>query len=356
MTSAAYAWDNSEQSTDIWLWESFLRTGRADIFRFAEAMTRNTGEVDVYHLGRFAGLGSRHAVVPWGDSSKQLRVSTAENRRFYYYLTADERCGDLMREELTADRTSGQVPVERKVSKAMSEVPPGKPYPMNFLSGIEWTSIASAWLTEWERTGDTKYRDRLVAGMKGIAALPHGWFSAGGGYDPATGQFFTRDNEYYATPLSASFGGFEVNAELLQLLDVPEYEKAWLEYCRYYNASAEEQKKALGHAFAPLFLTQAHSRLTAYAARKEKDDALAQRAWREFFSGAGGGLKLFARPFPLQHFAGPVVAEPFDELNVSTNMTVGFGLSAINCLALIGDRAPADVPPPMKPGAPPAGR
>ncbi|HYV35814.1 MAG TPA: hypothetical protein VE988_08935, partial [Gemmataceae bacterium] len=39
-----FAWDNSEQGTDMWLWYSFLRTGRADIFRMAEAMTRHTGE------------------------------------------------------------------------------------------------------------------------------------------------------------------------------------------------------------------------------------------------------------------------------------------------------------------------
>ena len=340
----AYAWDNSEQSTDIWLWESFLRTGRADIFRFAEAMTRHTGEVDVYHLGRFAGLGTRHGVVPWGDSSKQLRVSTAENRRFFYYLTADERVGDLMREELTADRQAGEVPVERKVSEEMSTVA-GKPYLMNFLVGIEWTSVASAWLTEWERTGDLKYRDRLVTGMKSIAALPHGWFSAGGGYDPATGRFIPRDDAYYATPLSASFGGFEVNAELLQLLDVPEYEKAWLDYCRYYNASGEEQRQAIGKALAPLFLTQAHSRLTAYAAWKEKDKALADRAWSEFFAGGGGGLKLLPSGAAPSHLAGPAVAEPVDELNVSTNMTVGFGLSAIGCLGLVPDELSRQVPP-----------
>ena len=46
-----YAWDNSELSPDLWLWYSYLRSGRADIFRFAEAMTRHTVEVDVYHLG-----------------------------------------------------------------------------------------------------------------------------------------------------------------------------------------------------------------------------------------------------------------------------------------------------------------
>ena len=186
--------------------------------------------------------------------------------------------------------------------------------------------------------------------MKSIAALPHGWFSGGGGYDPATGRFFTRDDEYYMSPLSAAFGGFEVNAELLELLDVPEYEKTWLEYCKYYNASAEEQREATGKAFAPLYLTQEHSRLTAYAAWKMKDDALARRAWSEFLNGGGGGMKVLKGPISPEHFAGPAVAEPIDEYNVSTNTAVGFGLSAINCLGLIGDQLPKDIPPDTTPG------
>ena len=357
----AYAWDNSEQSTDLWLWYTFLRTGRADAFRFAEAMTRHTGEVDVYHLGKFTGLGTRHGVVPWGDSAKQLRIATAENRRFYYYLTADERVGDLMREELNADRKAGEVPAERKVSKELSDVT-GKPYSMNFLVGIEWTSAASAWLTEWERTGDTKYRDKLITGMKSIAALPHGWFSGGGGYDPKTGQFYKRDDKFYMSPLSASFGGFEVNAELLQLLDVPEYEKTWVDYCKYYNADPEEQRKVfgegyvtdLGKLFGHLYLSQAHSRLTAYAAWKLKDTALANRAWSEFFAGKGGGMQVLPAPLQLDQFKGPTVLDPVDEFNTYTNQTVGFELAGIECLSLVGDSIPAQVPPEPAPTPAPA--
>ena len=65
---------------------------------------RHTTEVDTYHLGRFAGLGTRHNVQHWGCSAKQVRISTAVYRRIYYYLTADERTGDVMRELLDADR------------------------------------------------------------------------------------------------------------------------------------------------------------------------------------------------------------------------------------------------------------
>ncbi|WP_309058098.1 Tat pathway signal sequence domain protein, partial [Streptomyces sp.] len=100
-----YAWDNSELSPDLWLWYAYLRSGRADIFRFAEAMTRHTGEVDVYHLGAWAGLGTRHGVQHFADSAKQQRISTAVYRRPYYFLTADERVGDLMRDLVDSDET-----------------------------------------------------------------------------------------------------------------------------------------------------------------------------------------------------------------------------------------------------------
>ena len=61
-----FAWDNTELASNMWLWYNFLRTGRMDIWRMAEAMTRHTGEVDVYHIGPNAGLGSRHNVSHWG--------------------------------------------------------------------------------------------------------------------------------------------------------------------------------------------------------------------------------------------------------------------------------------------------
>ena len=83
---------------------NFLRTGRADIWRMAEAMTRHTAEVDVYHIGENAGLGSRHNVSHWGCGAKEARISQAARNRFYYYLTTDERCGDLMTEVKDAEQ------------------------------------------------------------------------------------------------------------------------------------------------------------------------------------------------------------------------------------------------------------
>jgi hypothetical protein len=337
-----FAWDNSELSSDLWLWYGFLRSGRADIFRMAEAMTRHTGEVDVYHLGRFAGLGSRHNVLHWGDSAKQLRISTVENRRFLYYLTADERTGDLMHEELNADRKLAEVPPGRKIAPKNPDAQK-KPFPVTIGVGTDWGAYSSALLTEWERTGDVKCREKLVAGMKSIAALKHGWFSGGGGYEPETGKFIPDSDAINVSHLSVVFGGFEINSELLQLLDVPEYERTWLQYCELYNATPQEQARALGSDLGKLNLGQAHSRLTAYVAWKKKDAQIAKRAWNEFLGGAAG-LKLLPGPFPVRHIKGPDVLTPEDEIDISTNAVSQWGLAAIQCLALIGDKAPAQEP------------
>src|SRR5690606_33058018 len=112
-----YAWDNSELSTDLWLCYYVLRSGRHDVFGVAEAMTRHTGEADVHHIGRVALLGSRHNVLQWGCSAKQLRISTVINRRFFYYLTADERVGDLMREQIDGAEALTRVVPGRKVGQ-----------------------------------------------------------------------------------------------------------------------------------------------------------------------------------------------------------------------------------------------
>lgn len=82
------AWDNGELGTDLWLWMSFLRTGRADVFKMASALTRHLSEVDSHHIGTFAGLGSRHHVTHWGDGAKEARVASSTLRRPYYYLTS----------------------------------------------------------------------------------------------------------------------------------------------------------------------------------------------------------------------------------------------------------------------------
>jgi hypothetical protein len=228
------AWNNTELLPDYWLWYNFLRTGRADYFRLAEAMTRNTSEVDIHHIGRFAPLGSRHNVNHWGDGAKQPRISLAGLKRFYYFLTTDERIGDLMREQLTADATYAEV---KKTDPRMPER--GKFANMSF--GTDWAAYCSNWLTEYERTLDTKWLDKIKAGMDTQLALSGapGQLLGGGPYDPATGKFMGGGRGGGAgrggaaggpTGFDLLFGTVEVMAEMELVVDHPKYWEAWHNY------------------------------------------------------------------------------------------------------------------------------
>ncbi|MFT4090088.1 MAG: Tat pathway signal sequence domain protein [Asticcacaulis sp.] len=327
-----FAWANSELSPDLWIWYTYLRTGRADVFRFAEAMTRHTGEVDVYHLGRFKGFGTRHGVQHWSDSSKQPRVSTAAYRRIYYYLTADERVGDLMRDLLGSEYTLENVNIGRKLAgNAQKSVAPGV---VQLAFGTSWSSFLAMWLTEWERTNDPQWRDRIVNGMTTIAALKWRWFASEASFDLKSGRFLEASDQPKISHLNAVFGAVEMHSELLALIDVPAYREAWQEYCRYYSAPKAEIVTLLGKDPGGRGLTVGHSRLTAYAAYHEKDSALGLRAWSEFFSGKdAGGIQSRS-----QTTGGVTVFRPIDEdPTLSTNSVSQWGLAAIQNLSLIGN-------------------
>jgi hypothetical protein len=329
-----YAWDNSELSPDLWLWYSYLRSGRADVFRFAEAMTRHTGEVDVYHAGRFAGLGSRHNVQHWGCSAKQLRISNPAYRRFFHYLTADERTGDLLDELRNSDQTFLGLDPTRKVRTDAATYRPER----NALAvglGTDWGALAATWLTDWERTGNERSRDRLLGTMADIGALPHGFLTGEALYDLDTGRFDPTRDRIAVSHLSAVFGLVEVCSEVLALVDEPGFREAWLQYCRLYLAPAEEQIAAVGQTLTGTMLEQAHSRLAAYAAAATDDPELAARAWAAF-EGTGEWL-VHRRDFAIDRIEPPYVMRPVDEARtVTTNDASQYGLAAIQNLALIG--------------------
>ncbi|MFI2297187.1 Tat pathway signal sequence domain protein [Isoptericola sp. NPDC019571] len=344
-----YAWDNSELSTDLWLWYHYLRTGDAKAFRLAEAMTRHTGEVDVYHLGRFAGFGTRHNVQHWGCSCKQLRVSSPVYRRFLYFLTADERVGELLDEVAVTGETFAALDHHRAVGARQGRSKPD-PRGMEVDLGIDFGAILASWFTRWERTGDPDARRRIIETLTDIGTMPRGYFTGVARLDPATGRFDTTEDRVTVSHLSAVFGIVEVLAEILDLLDLPEFEETWLQYCQIYLASPEVQEAATGTTWNPA-LQLAHTRLLAWAAHRLGDEALATRAWTLFHSGPADRANLNQldpdrRPDPV---AGLTVAEPVSELaGVTTNDAAQYGLAAIQNLALVsewlGETAPEPSP------------
>jgi hypothetical protein len=365
-----YAWDNTELGTPLWIWTSYLRSGRADLFRMAEALARNTSETNVYHLGPMRGLGSRHNVVKWGDGSKEGRISQAAHWRPFYYLTTDERIGDVMREQLESDQAMLKFDPMRLAQPVLPQDPK---YPGRIRLGPDWYVLAGNWMTEWERSGDSKWRARIEAGVDAILQMPY-WLRSGVrnglnpdlggrigplkgrgsmtvGYDPASGKLFPIPDplEHQQVPvlynLSTIQGGAQVMFELVPLLGRKDFATAWLQYARLGEAPAEvllkDKETGIEGADARYVeKAQGGPRLAAYAYAQTRNPAFASVAIANMKRWRG------AAPFAL---AGPDVLNPTSEApGVSTNDAAQSSLTMIESLALLGDALPKEMP-----GAPP---
>lgn len=335
------AWANSELGPDLWLWYSFLRSGRADVFRMAEAMTRHTGEVDCYHLGKFAGLGSRHNVRHWGCGAKEARISQAGYRRFHYYLTTDERTGDVMREMLNADfKTIDYDPMRlaQPITEAERRIAPTR-----VRLGPDWLAFLGNWMTEWERTGDTKWRDKILAGVASLDAMPLGLRTGRNlvfGYDPATGKLYQLSDEPGVYNLATIMGGAETVFELNLMLDDPRWQKLWLQYCRLYSAPKDVllRDRQTGNEGGDASFVR-DGRLASYVFHKTGNEAFKKAGVSALIRTARGGNRA------LQRVAGPEALNPIDEGFAGTNGASQNGLETIAMLGLVGDHLPKELPP-----------
>ena len=319
-----FAWDNTELASNMWLWYSFLRTGRADIWQMAEAMTRHTAEVDVYHQGPNAMLGSRHNVSHWGCGAKEARISQAAWNRFYYYLTTDERTGDLMTEVRDADQMLYTLDPMR-LAQPRGQYPCTAPARLRI--GPDWLAYAGNWMTEWERTKNTKYRDKIIAGMKSIAALPSKMFTGplALGYDPATGIITTEcDPTLQSTNhLMTIMGGFEIMNEMMRMIKVPEWEEAWLDHAANDKQKAKEIKNSSFRI----------SRLLAYAACHNRDKKVANEAWDDLMRATG---RYNDTRYQRHQILPPEVPSAQDEIEmISTNGVATWALDAIYMMEVI---------------------
>ena len=259
-----FAWDNTELGSISWLWYTFLRTARPDVWKMAEAMTRHTSEVDVYHSGPFAGLGSRHNVSHWGCGAKEARISQAAWNRFYYYLTTDERTGDLMTAVRDADQMLYTIDPMR-LALPREKYPCTAPARLRI--GPDWVAYAGNWMTEYERTRNPIYKKKIEAGMKSIAAMPNGMFTGPGvlGYDPATGilSWEGDKNEIHTNHLKLIMGGFELMHEMLEMVPNKKFAAVYLDHNLRYDRVTKNRFRI--------------SRLKGYAAANVQDKKLARQ-------------------------------------------------------------------------------
>ncbi len=333
-----FAWQNTELVPNIWLWLSFLRSGRADLFRMAEAMTRHTSEVDVYHSGEYAGLGSRHNVVHWGCGCKEARIAMAGLHRYYYFLTADERIGDILAEVADADfATVGIDPMRAYFPK--------DEHPTHVRSGPDWAAFSSNWMSQWERFENSKYRDKILQGIKNLKAAPFRLLSGTTfGYDPNTGILTHIGDGNYGYHMVISFGAPQVWIELSQLLSDPEWDDMLVEFGEFYYLEPEEKltrtNGVIDHnKFSwPMFAAS----MAAYAANRRSNAALAAITWRIMLENRlPGGSEDATRTYQVPEHA---YVRPIQELpSITTNVTSQWSLNAIMCLELIGNELPTEL-------------
>jgi hypothetical protein len=326
-----YAWDNTELMSDLTLWYQFLRTGRADLFTMARAMTRHSSEVDTYHAGPYKGLGSRHNVLHWGDGCKEARIAMAAHNRFLYYLTADERLGEIMCETADADYSTLALDPMR------AYYPKGR-FPTHARTGPDWASYVSNWMTMWERFGDQKYHQKILTGIECLKKMPFRMISGPVfGYDPATGKlkFFTESAGQH---LMICQGEPEVWMELSQMIRDPEWDRMLAEYGRFYLLPPKEKVRKTGLPVKEKgwsFPTFACS-MAAFAAKYYGDAELASEVWSILDKDA-------VMSFQPQKIGDGEYVRPVTEIpNLSTNEASQWAVNTIQCLELIGSALPKE--------------
>lgn len=276
-----FAWQNTELVDTYWLWLYFLRTGREDVFTMAEAMSRHCSEVDTYHFGPLKGLGSRHNVRHWGCSCKEPRIGMAGHNRFLYYLTVDDRMGDVMENVKDADLAMS------KNKHNLLTLPDGRVVP-GVRSGPDWSSYVSNWMTHYERTLDDFYRKRIETGIADIAATPYG-FASGPDYlyDVKDGHLI-YNGEIENTPnqhLQICMGGPQIWLEVADLLEDDTLKNLLADLGEFYYLSPEEKSKItegkiVKRPFSWQFMATG---VSAFAAYWKKDKALAKKTWDILF-------------------------------------------------------------------------
>lgn len=327
-----YAWQNTELVPNMWLWLDFLRTGDAEVYYFAENMTRHTSEVDQYHAGEYKGLGSRHNVLHWGCQAKEVRISMAGLHRYYYYLTGDERIGEIMEQ------------VKDNEEYAFDELPPmrefmerdGQKIPVRV--GPDWSALVSNWFTQWERTGDQVYLQKILTGIDCLKRSPNRLLSGPiTMFDPEK-----KTLDYLGTGLTGgyhmviSFGAPQVWTELAMNLEDDEWSDMVAEFGWMYSLSPEDKEhysegllKEPNFSW-PMFATT----MMAYGAVQRNDQKISQRAWDLLLQNDLSGMAL---PVADSRQAVATWQKVSEMPWISTNVVSQWCLNVICCLDLIGD-------------------
>lgn len=336
-----YAWDNTELVPTLWLWLMFLRTGREDIFTLAEKLSRHTSDVDVYHIGKWKGLGSRHNVSHWGCPCKEARIAMAHHHRYYYYMTGDYRLSDIF-EELKDNEMAflEKDPLETFYDKAEMQ------YKSHARTGPDWSSLCSNWMTYWERFNDPTYRDKITVGIEDIKKAPLKLVSGHNfEFDPYTNHLlYIGENGTGGSHLQICMGSPQIWLELSYLLKDEEWTDMLAQYGRFYFLDREEQIKESNGLIGKKEFSFPYmaASMGAFGANYLDDKELAKKTWnallKELLKSTG------MNGFEVTHVSHGGNKENLEEIPwISTNFVAQWCLNVIMCLDFIREDLPKDL-------------
>ena len=336
-----YAWDNTELVPTLWLWLYFMRTGREDVFTFAEKMSRHASEVDVYHMGKYKGLGSRHNVRHWGCPCKEARIAMASHHRYLYYMTGDRRLEDIF-EELKDNELSflNKDPLGDFFDKK------DMVYPSHARSGPDWSSLCSNWMTRWERFNDMRYLEKIQTGIKDIKLTPLKLVSGPDfEFDPHTCHLrYIGERTTGGCHLQICMGAPQVWTELGDLMEDEEWKRMVAELGRFYFLPKEEQLKESNGLVGKRQFTYPFmaAGIAAYGAWYLQDEVLAMRTWKNLLHAQLSGDNHEGFAHILLDDCGN--QEQLKEIPwITTNFTAQFCLNVIMALEFIREKLPASM-------------
>ena len=330
-----FAWQNTELVPTYWLWLYFLRTGREDVFTVAEAMSRHCSEVDFYHFGPMVGIGSRHNVRHWGCSCKEPRVSMAGHHRVYYYLTGDARIGDAMADAKDADLSLKNITYFQQKDET-------GPYVV-IRSGPDWTSFLSNWMTQYERTLEPYYLEKIRQGIKDVSKMPFG-LASGPSYRYEENGHLIYEGEDEKSPnmhLQICMGGPEVWWELADMLGDETLRKLLSVYGGFYYLTPEQKSEKTNGQIEnrPFAFPWFASDIGAYAAAQTRDQELATTVWKNL-------LNALIKIGDESGFAPQIYAKDDEKKDlfeipwIKTNFAAQWGLNTITTLEFLRDALP----------------
>ena len=272
-----YAWDNTELAPTYWLWLAFMRTGSERVFRVAEALSRHTADVDMYHFGPMKGLGSRHNVRHWGCPCKEPRVSMAGHHRPLFYLTGDRRIGDCLEDSTAAAESLREMPWFRREDGSIK-----------VRSGPDWAALVSDWMTAYERTLDPAWRQKIETGIEDLSRTPLGLTSGPEfGFDPETGRLlYEGEGKNRSMHLQACMGETEVWLETAEMLDSRQLAGMTARNGLFFFLPEKERAERSGGLLqgrqfgSPIYSAE----MQAWAAREMKDREMARSVWRNLLA------------------------------------------------------------------------